>query len=137
MSKAIVRAAFELRLSTWAATQGLPLAFEAAPYTPTTGQSYLRGLLVPAPTQDPSLGAIHRRYVGDYQVSIYTPDGAGPGASQAIEAGIEALFPRGLGMTQAGHVIANERPPWPTTLVPRDGWIHTPVSIRYRLDRFS
>ena len=63
----IIRAALETHL---AGTSGLPdIAYENVTYSPTTGQSFIN------PQQ---------RYQGIFSLNVYSPEGTGPSACEAI-----------------------------------------------------
>lgn len=94
MSKARIRAAFEDRLTTWAAAQTpeIRIAWENIKFTPPEGR-YGRANLLPARTVSRDLSGMAREYAGVFQVSLYMPIGSGPGSADALEASLDAAFP--------------------------------------------
>jgi hypothetical protein len=139
MSNADIREAFETRIAAFAAAQvpTLPVAWENTSYTPSPTTAYLRCAMLPAPTQNPSLGAKHDRLLGLYAVNVYGVQDQGPATAEAIADAIIALFPRG-GMVQNGVTINID-----TTgsraqgLNDINGFFFIPVRIRYREDVLS
>lgn len=140
MSNATIRAAIEGRLKTWAAAQTppIPIAFENVSYAPETGKRYLRGLLMPADTQNPSQGGKHKHYHGIYQVSVYVPTGGGPGDTEAITGPIEALFACPTTIVKNGlNVNINQTPAISRGLPDGAGFHMTPITIKYDVNSFS
>ncbi len=140
MSHDIARAAIEIRLLAWAKAHSpaLPAAFGNTAYTPTTGQTYLQGDLLPAATVNPSHGGKHKRYIGLYQVGIRTPAGKGVTESAAIIKEIEALFPCPTTLEYGGlnvHIDST-----PTAAAGRNdgtGFWMVPITIEYRVEAFD
>jgi hypothetical protein len=139
MSNSDIREAFETRIATWAAAQtpALPIAWENTSYTPSPQTMYLRCAMLPAATQDPSMGAKHIRLTGMYAINVYGVQDQGPAAAEAAADAIIALFPRG-GMVQNGVTINID-----TTgsraqgLNDINGFFFIPVRIKYREDVLS
>lgn len=101
MSDALVRAAFETRLATWAAAQTppIPVAYQNLAFTPPTGR-YVRCWLLPAPTLSEDLGGLHRQRRGIFQLDLCLPIGVGPGAANTLAASLDATFPLTAPMVQ-------------------------------------
>lgn len=137
MSDSIVSRAFEAILKPWAQGKSLPIVFQNVDYTPVEGRMYVRGILVQAPIRNPSLGGEHRRYIGQYQVSIFAPAGPGMNATTQIVSELEGMFKRGTAVLYDGRVIALDQSPYATPVIPQDRWAHTPFLIPYRMDRFD
>lgn len=134
-----IREAFETRINAWASAQvpPIPIAWENTSYTPSPQVLYLRCAMLPAPTQNPSMGAKHERLQGLYQVNVYGVQDQGPAGAEAVADAIIALFPRG-GMVQNGVTINID-----TTgsraqgLNDINGFFFIPVRIKYREDVLS
>ncbi|MYM34938.1 hypothetical protein GTP38_11380 [Duganella sp. FT94W] len=139
MSHDIARAAIETRLTAWAKarTPALPVAFGNFAYTPTTGQSYLQGDLLPADTLNPSQGGKHKRYIGLYQVSVRTPAGKGATESAAISKSIEELFPCATTLQYAGPSVHIDSTPSVGAGRPDGGFWMVPITISYHVDAFD
>lgn len=140
MSHDIARAAIEMRLLGWARarTSALPVAFGNVAYTPTTGQPYLQGDLLPAGTLNPSQGGKHKRYIGLYQVGIRTPAGKGVTESAAITKEVEALFPCPTTLQYGGLNVHIDSSP-AAAAGRNDGtsfWM-VPITIEYRIEAFD
>lgn len=136
MSKRQIRAAFESRLSAWAAGRDTPLriAWENAPFTPAVGESYLRAFLLPAPTGSQDLEGKHRSYIGIFQVNIIGASGTGARRVEEIAEELEALFPLSLRLaTTSGTVLVYE-PMSQGPALPDGGTFTLPVWCRYRMD---
>ena len=136
MSTKLCRQAIEARLYGWASTRSpaLPLAWQNVAYTPTTGQTYLRGTLLPADTASNDLKGDHRGYRGVYQVDVCAPINAGPGAAEGIAAELDALFPVNLRITVSGLAVQITGPASVGPAAQVDTHFILPVSIPYRAD---
>lgn len=139
MTQPRIREALETRLNTWAAAQSpaVPVAWQNASYTPTTGVRYVRATILPAETQNPIYGQMHRRLIGIFQVDVMAPTGTGMAASEALAESLCAEFRRGTTLTQDGLTVVMDFSPSIGTAQPEDGWVFLPVSIRYRADDFT
>src|SRR6266571_6477486 len=136
MSNPDIREAFETRIAAFAAAQtpALPIAWENTSYTPSPSVAYLRCAMLPAVTQNPSMGAPHVRLLGFYQINCFGIQDEGPAGAEAVADALIALFPRG-GMVQNGVTVNID-----TTgsraqgLNDENGFFFIPVRIRYRED---
>lgn len=139
MSNSDIREAFETRIAAYATAQTPPLAvaWENTSYTPSPTAMYLRCAMLPAVTQNPSMGAVHIRLMGLYQINVYGVQDEGPAGAEAIADAIIALFPRG-GMIQNGVTINIDTTGSRTQgLNDVNGFFFIPVRIRYREDVLS
>jgi len=79
-----IRAALENKLAT---TSNLPLgiAYENVSFSPTTGTDYLQTFFIPT-SRRPAVRGLNpqQRYQGIFSVNIYTPEGNGPAAADAL-----------------------------------------------------
>lgn len=76
-----IRAALETKLST---TAGLPsIAYENVPFNPTTGTPFLKTQFIPT-LRRPAVRGLNpqQRYQGVFSVTVYTPEGNGPGSAE-------------------------------------------------------
>ncbi len=140
MSNSVVRAAIEGRLKAWAAEQVPPIkiAFQNVAFTPTSGTSYLRGTIIPAQTKNQSVGGLHKHYHGMYQVSVYVPEGSGPGDAETLTKAIEVLFKCPTTIVQSGRNVNVLRTPAVAQGMPDgSGFFMTPVTIWYDMDDFT
>ena len=129
------RQMLESRLNSWA-TAGIPavpIAWENDAFEPPTNGAYARAYLLPAATNDPSLGMAHRRYSGTFQINVFCPKGEGPDAAQVLAEEIEALYPRGLAI----NGVRITKTPEIGRGTPDGNWYMVPVFVTYRLDAFS
>ena len=132
-----IRTALESRLNSWATAQSVPVAWQNVPYSPTTGTRYVRAAILPAETQNPIYGPDHRRLIGILQVDIVAPIGSGMGAIDTLAESICTEFARGTTLTQSGLTIIMDYSPSIGPSLIDEGWVYTPISIRYRADDFS
>lgn len=137
MSQKAIRAALETELNTWAIANTFAVAFENRAYTPMTGTKYVRVFLLPAETQNPSLGTDHKRKTGIMQASLYMPFGTGPGTGETLADSLAATFERGTSFTASGVTVRILDDPSIAPALPGDGWYAIPVSIRYQADILS
>lgn len=137
MSNKVIRSAIESRLSAWAAAQSpaLRVAWQKVPFTPVVGEKHLRGYLLPAETDDLTLGADVKTFSGIYQVSVCAPDGSGPAAAETLGEQIIALFPANLQLVKSGITTVIVRTPSMGPIQDEPGIIVIPISIRYRADK--
>lgn len=135
MSDALIRAAFESRLATWAAAQtpAIPVAFENVAFTPPAGR-YLRAFILPATTISLTLDRLHRQRKGVFQVSIVMPIGTGPGAAQTIAAALDTLFPLTTPMVQGSQRIHLITPMSAGPAIQESDRYTVPVSAQYQAD---
>lgn len=136
MSQAIIRAAFETTLNTWATGQSLAVAWQNKSFTPVNGTTYLRAFLIPNATQSEDLGRVHRRYGGVFQVSVALPLGAGPGAGEAILSGLSALFNPSAPITQSGVLVYILQPMSAAPAIVEPDRYVIPCSLTYRADTY-
>lgn len=136
MSNKLIRKAYESRLATWAAARGTPLriAYQNQPFTPVTGETYLKAFLLPAPKTSDDLAGAHRAYRGVFQVSVVAPINTGPGAAEGIADEIEAQFTLNLRLTQSPVTVQIVTPSTQASALQDDTTYTVPVSFGYRAD---
>jgi hypothetical protein len=78
-----IRAALESKLANIAGIP--PIAFDNVPYDPTTGTSFIKSSYIPV-TRVPAVRGLNpsQRYGGIYAVTVYCPEGNGPGVADGI-----------------------------------------------------
>lgn len=131
-----IRQGLEVALNTWASgqTPAIPVAWQNRAYTPTIGSRYVRANILPAETQNPSLGDDHKRFIGIFQILVYTPDDVGAGAAETIAESLFTTFARGTSFTASSVTTRVLDSPSVLPSFNDDGWYVTPVSIRYQSD---
>ena len=134
MSQKTIRAALETALNSWATTNTVAVAWQNRHYTPTVGTKYARAYLLPAENLNPTLGDDHYRAMGILQVSLYLPDGPGPGAAEALADSLCAMFARGAAFTSGAVTVRMLDTPSISTASNEGGWYVLPVFIRYVAD---
>lgn len=109
MSQALVRAAFEQKLSAWAAAQNpaIQVAWENVAMTPPAGR-YMRAFLLWLPTQVEFVAGTDRQFAGVFQLHILTAQGVGAGEAESLVAALDAEF--GLRFTSGALVFNLTRP---------------------------
>lgn len=132
MSEALIRAAFETRLTTWAASRSLPIFFENVTGSPA--KPYVRVNLLPAETENQFLDGTHRLRVGVCQVSLVMPPNTGTGAAAAHSASLDAAFPLTVPLTQGSARVFLTAPFGAGIGVDEDDAYFLPVTCRYRCD---
>lgn len=133
MSQQTIRAYFETKLSTWAATQSpvLRIAYENAAFTPTATETYLETFLLPAYTINPYVSGTKIREGGSFQINIVGIEGKGSKAQSDIALAIRNLFP----IVPKDNVVSVEQTPnIMPGIINRDGRWVLPIRISYRLD---
>ncbi|MBO9717523.1 MAG: DUF4128 domain-containing protein [Pseudoxanthomonas sp.] len=136
MSTEACRAILESRLATWAASRGTPLrvAYQNAPFTPDSGETYLRAYLLPAPTTAEDLAGALRTYRGVFQVSIVRPINGGTGAALSIAAELNTLFPVNGRYTSGAVTVQVITPASAGPGQQEENAYVVPVSFEYRAD---
>lgn len=136
MSDALVRAAFETRLSAWAAAQvpAIPVAWEEVSFSPPPTR-YIRAWLLRAPTQNEAWDSNHRLRRGIFQVDLCIPSNSkGTGEATALAASLDATFSLAAPMTQ-GDIKVFLLSPMSPVKGPLEGTHNvTHVSCEYRSD---
>ena len=89
-----IRAALEVEI---AAIPGIPagveIAWDNVPFEPTTGQSWIKSVLVPAFARPATRGPQHfTRYSGQLLVVVHTPENEGPAVADAYADAIRDHF---------------------------------------------
>lgn len=134
MSDQNIMAALQVRLKAFASAQGIKIAYEGVPFTPSATETHLADHLLPASTANPSMGRHHTRYVGIYQVDVSVPGDTHPAALRNLANALVAHFPRGLGLDNSGQTVLILNTPSIGPLIPDGGRVKRPVSIRYQSD---
>ena|SRR3990167_5476424 len=106
MSEPLIRAALEARLA--AMSPALATAHENETYTPVNGTPYQRINLLRAQPENPEAGTF-RQALGIFQVTLFYPQNAGPGAAEARAKLIADWFPRALSLTASGVTVTISR----------------------------
>lgn len=136
MSEALVRAAFESRLSTWAAAQSpaISVAWQNVKFSPTANTRYIRAFVLPARTISLTLDRTHRQYKGVFQASLCMPIDTGAGAAEALVASLDAYFPLTTYMTQGSLRVYLISPMSAAPAISEPGLYVVPVSAQYQAD---
>lgn len=132
MSHARARRAIEVKLSTWADEQDMPIVFGAEEFTQPEGRAYVRAFLMPASTTCRYLNASELEYRGIYQVSIYTPNGEPISVPEQIVDQMSALFPLDSRLDRAGFLGQVTEPVEQGPTIPDPVRYMIPVSFTYR-----
>jgi hypothetical protein len=134
MTQALIRKTFTEAIVAYAAAQSpaLPVARENMAFTkPTTG-NFLEVFLLPADTRSPNVAADTRRFLGSFQVNIWTRENAGTEASETIAEAISQLFPMVPNVYSPVIIEAPVSIKRPISDV--SGWRITPLLISYRME---
>lgn len=138
MSDQTIMAALQSRLAVFASSKGLKVAFEGVSFAPDATKTHLADFLLPAQTDNPSMGRSHRRYTGIYQVDVDAPTGSNVVALRNLANEVAAHFPRGLTLTHSsGLKVLIIRDPSISSLLPDGGRMKRAVSVRYQADVIS
>ena len=129
-----IRGDIESRLLSFAAAQTppIPVALEGVPLTrPTNSTFYFELFFLPSTTTTVTLGARHIRQRGMVQINVWTVDGHGSGALEAMADQVAALYPV-VPITQ--NTIITK---YPATGVQRQDstWRCIPVYVSYRQEQ--
>jgi hypothetical protein len=136
MSLIAVRGALESALNDWSLLQ-LPvikISYENTDFNPVINESFIKCFLIPADTDNPSLGDDHKRYYGIFKVLIYVPESGGTNLGNTIANSLFAKFERGSSFTLSGITVRILRSPSINPALYDDGWYVLPISIQYQSD---
>lgn len=136
MSLLQIRGAFQDRLNDWTTDRDttLRIAWQNVPFTPVTGETYLRVFLLPALTDSQDLEGKHRAYTGIFQINIVCPAGTGSKLVEDIAEELESLFPLNLRMATTSGPVLVYTPMSVGPALPDGGTFTLPVWCRYRMD---
>jgi hypothetical protein len=134
VTQALIRKTFTEAIVAYASAQSpaLPVARENTDFKkPATG-SFLEVFLLPADTRNPNVAGDRRRFIGDFQVNIWTRENTGAGPGETIAEAISQLFPV---FPKTHSPVSVEAPASiKRPLMDISGWRITPVIISYRLE---
>jgi len=120
-----IRAALDTQLDTL----GLTVAYENVSYEPVEGSPYVRATLLPAETEQLTLGATGKdRHTGLYQIDVIFA--AGDSAVTATPDTIADAFKRGSSFTYNGLTVSIRSASIDSGRR-EAGWFIVPVIIRY------
>jgi hypothetical protein len=135
VSQSIIRAKLMTTLAAYAAAHSpvLTIARENTAFNkPTDGSTFLEAMIFPANTIIPVVSGERRRFLGDFQVNIWTRQGVGAGTAETIAEEISQLFkvfPKEL------MPVSIEAPARIKKAVEDvSQWWVTPVLISYRME---
>lgn len=136
MSNKTIRNLFENRLKAWAAARipAIRVAYQDAPFTPNSGETYLECFQLPATTDSQDLAGEHKLYQGVWQVTIVKPAGTGLVAAGGIEDELAALFPNNLELTSGAFSVFVRSPMSAAPALVGTPYTRVPVSCQYRAD---
>ena len=114
----------------------LLIAFQNVSFTPKVGVPYAQCYILPAKTQDPSIGDRHSRKTGVFQVSLCFPVNDGNAKIEAAKDSIENFFYRGRSFEKNGKWVSIDSTPSSTSASVQNGWYVLHISIDYRMEVF-
>lgn len=134
MSQTIIREKLITHLATWAAAHDpvLKIAREGASFTkPTDGSPFLEAFIIPANTTLSTLDGTKRRFLGDFQINVWTRDSIGAGEGEAIAEELSLLFPV---VPKTLSPVSIEAPANIKRAMLDSGWRITPIILSYRME---
>ena len=138
MSDSIIRQILESQLKVVcdSLSPKLPVAFQNVSFTPKVGVPYAQCYILPAKTEDPSIGDKHSRKTGIFQVSLNFPVNEGSTKIEATKDSIENFFYRGRSFEKNGKWLNVDSTPSSTSASVQNGWYVMHISIDYRMEVF-
>ena len=128
-----IRGDIESRLVTFAAAQTppIPVALEGTPFTRPLSGFWFELFFLPSTTTNVNISGKHIRQRGMVQINVWTQDGHGSGALEAMANNVAALYPV-VPITQ--NTIITK---YPATGVQRQDsqWRCIPVYVTYRQEQ--
>jgi hypothetical protein len=114
---------------------GYSIAWPNVNFTPTAGAGYLRASLLPAQSDQVTLGTAGRnRLRGLFQVAVVWPQGKGEVAPMDLAGRIIAGLKRGTIITNGGINVRVLSPPYVAPPVQEPDWVNIPVYVPYIAD---
>lgn len=111
--------------------------WESVPFTPEVGELYQRAFLLPANTQNPTMGDDHHREIGIFQVSVCAPLGEGAGIALERAELIRWWCKRGTTLEGSGLVVRMLSTPSLAAAIHEPTVYVIPVSINFTCDVFE
>lgn len=136
MSATAIHRALVATLKTLADGEDLSVAWENVPFTPESGEAWLRENFAPDRMAQTTLGSDgHNRLPGIYMIDVFTPVGRGWKDAENLAEAVLAAFPRGavLTDTDTGVQVRVERS-YRTAARQEPKWYHVPVTAEFRAD---
>ena len=130
MSEAIMQA-MNYKLSTFASSKGMLVAYENDLFTPPSGP-YLRAFLLPSQTVAAAVGvSAYNTHRGHYQIDAVYPTNEGWGSCAEMAEDVRQYFKRGTKLLSDALVIegAYTGPGWRS-----EGRYIIPVTVSYRAE---
>ena len=135
MSIIKIRAALENHLATMIGA--LPISYENAQFSPTAGAAFQVVNLLPATSENPSIGASLHRELGIFQVTLYYPINNGSSDAATMAEAIRTRFARGMTLSKDGVVVQiDSTPSIARGIIDGDRWVLA-VSIPYMANIFN
>ena len=122
-------------MASFATTKSLSIAYEGVSFTPDATKTHLADFLLPAATDNPSMGHSHKRYTGVYQIDVDAPTGSNVVALRKTANDLAEHFKRGTSLTHSSGIkVLIIRDPSISALLPDGGRMKRAVSVRYQAD---
>jgi hypothetical protein len=134
MSHRKIRLLYQARLADWAQAQGLRVAYQGVAFDPEDGETYLQAYLLPAGTDDNTLGGDLKTYTGIFQVNVVTPSGSGPTAAEDLVDELADLFPLYLRLGDVDFTVIVLTPVEQGPGIVNDPTYTVSASFQYRAD---
>ena len=112
-------------------------AFENAPFTPVNGVAWQKCDMLPAKTQNPTMGDDFKRDAGIFQVTLAYPLNVGAGAAIVRAKVIAEGFKRGYTMNDGTLRVLIDESPSIAQGIPDGAWYKLPISIPYVADVYD
>ena len=132
MSDVVIRKLLETKLNTLSV--GVPTAWQNVPFTPVAGTAYQQVTILPARTENPTMGDGFKREVGIFEVKLFHPQNKGSQDSVARAEVIKAGFKRGTTMSEGVVRVLIDEHPFTSQGIPSGTWFVVPVSVPYSAD---
>lgn len=136
MSRVAIRKALETDLLAWkeANCPNIEVAWENIQFKPKK-KTYIRPVLYPVGTSNPSIGADHYREYGNFSVKIFDKNlNAGSRETDTMADSLCDWFYRGKALLADGSTTYIQNTPFSHFLDIDDGWIVVYVEIPYYCD---
>jgi hypothetical protein len=136
MSQKAISVILQTRLNSWAAAQSPPVrvAWPNVPFTPTTGETYIRVSELPNDTDSKDLAGAHRLYQGVFQMTIVRPAGTGAGPAHDMVASLAAHFPVNGRYTSGSVTVHVTKPVSEGPPIQEGNTYEVPAWFSYRCD---
>ena len=132
MTQRTIRSEIEGKLTTWANTKQIKIAYENVEFEKPDSNTWLEFQIIPVTTVNKTVSASRKSLYGLLQINIYSKVGKGTKEAENLAQELIDLFPvvpktGTVSIEQTGNVLPS---------IYDGGWRVTPVRFKYRQENY-